>query len=68
MVPKNQIASKVGAGAASGALSVLVVWGLGFAVTVPNPVAVAIGTLFAFGAGWLAAAEPGLKMPQDEPS
>lgn len=66
MVPSNQIASKVGAGAASGALSVLIVWGLGYAVTVPTEVAVAIATLLAFGAGWLAKAEPQLQIPQDE--
>lgn len=59
------IASKVGAGAASGALSVLIVWGLGFVVEVPSEVAVAIGTLLAFGAGWLAAAEPKLNMPTE---
>lgn len=64
MVPKNQIASKVGAGAAAGALAVLVVWGLGFLVDVPNEVAVAIATLLTFGAGWLAKAEPGLKIPE----
>lgn len=64
MVPKNQIASKVGAGAASGALAVLIVWGLGFVVDVPNEVAVAIGTILAFLAGWLAKAEPGLKIPE----
>lgn len=64
MVPKNQIASKVGAGAASGALSVLIVWGLGFAIEVPSEVAVAIGTILAFLAGWLAKAEPGLGIPE----
>lgn len=64
MVPKNQIASKVGAGAAAGALAVLVVWGLGFLVDVPNEVAVAIATLLTFFAGWLAKAEPGLKIPE----
>ena len=64
MVPKNQVASKVGAGAAAGALAVLVVWGLGFLVDVPNEVAVAIATLLTFAAGWLAKAEPGLKIPE----
>ena len=64
MVPKNQIASKVGAGAAAGALAVIVVWGLGFVVDVPNEVAVAIATLFTFLAGWLAKAEPGLQLPE----
>lgn len=65
MVPSNQIASKVGAGAAAGALAVLAVWGLGFAVTVPNEVAVAIATVLTFGAGWLAKAEPQLQIPED---
>ena len=58
------IASKVGAGAAAGALGVLIVWGLGFVVAVPDTVAVAIGTLLTFGAGWLAAAEPQLDIPE----
>lgn len=65
MVPNNQIASKVGAGAAAGALAVLVVWGLGFVVAVPNEVAVAIATILTFGAGWLAKAEPQLQLPPD---
>lgn len=64
MVPKNQVASKVGAGAAAGALSVVVVWGIGFALVVPNEVAVAITTLLVFGAGWLAKAEPQLQIPE----
>ena len=64
MVPKNQVASKVGAGAAAGALAVVLVWGLGFAVAVPNEVAVAITTILTFGAGWLAKAEPQLQIPE----
>lgn len=64
MVPKNQVASKVGAGAAAGAIAVLIVWGLGFVVAVPNEVAVAIGTILTFGAGWLAKAEPQINMPE----
>ena len=65
MVPKNQVASKVGAGAAAGALSVLIVWGLSAVVVVPVEVAAAITTLLGFGAGWLAKAEPQLGIPED---
>lgn len=65
-MPKNQIASKVGAGAAGGALSVVTMWGLSFAVDVPADVAAAFSTLFMFLAAWLASAEPQLQMPKDE--
>lgn len=58
MVPKTQIASKVGAGSAAGALSIIFVWLLASSgITVPTEVAGAITTLFAFGGGYLAAAE-----------
>jgi hypothetical protein len=46
--------AKVGAGAAGGAFSVLVVWGIsqGLKVTVPAEVAVAIGTVISFLFGY----------------
>lgn len=51
----SQIHSKVGAGAAAGALAILTVWGLQSAgLDVPDAPAIAIGTVYAFIAGYLA--------------
>lgn len=51
----TQIHSKVGAGAAAGALAILTVWGLQSAgIAVPDAPAIAIGTVYAFIAGYSA--------------
>lgn len=51
----TQVHSKVGAGAVAGAVTVLIVWGLGSAgIEVPPEPAVAFGTVFSFIAGYLA--------------
>lgn len=51
----NNIHNKVAAGGAAGAVTVVIVWLLGFAnVDVPPEVASAFTTIITFGAGWLA--------------
>lgn len=57
-LPKTQVASKVGAGAAGGAIAVLVVWAVGLTgVDVPPEVSVAFGTVLSFVAGYIAKGE-----------
>ena len=43
---------KVGAGALGGAVAVVAVWGMEFAVDVPGTVAAAIGVICTFAVGW----------------
>lgn len=45
---------KVSAGAAGGAIAIIVVWGIGLAgIEVPAEVAAAFGTVGSFAGGWL---------------
>ncbi len=57
-LPKTQVASKVGAGAAGGAVAVIVVYAIGLTgVEIPPEVSVAFGTVLSFVAGYFAKGE-----------
>ncbi len=53
---KLNLHPKVAAGGLAGALSLIILWGVSFGVTVPPEVAAAFTSVLAFIGGWLAPA------------